>query len=86
LTKIRNIFSLINQTSLWTPGSPYKPAFLNVLLSSRWLRKIMYLFQISADPHITDVTRALKQTCCVKLEMFQEFPQLWIHPIFTWET
>lgn len=23
----------------------------------------MHLFQISADPHITDVTRALKQTC-----------------------
>lgn len=36
----------------------------------------MHLFQISADPHITDVTGALKQTCCVKLEMFQEFPQL----------
>lgn len=36
----------------------------------------MHLFQISADTHITAITRALKQTYCVKLEMFQEFSQL----------
>lgn len=36
----------------------------------------MHLFQISVDLHITDVTGALKQTRCIKLEMFQEFPQL----------
>lgn len=36
----------------------------------------MHLFQISVDLHITDVTGALKQTCYIKLEMFQEFPQL----------